>query len=214
MSWSFDKPQQKKWDDTGSQSSEFGMQSSSGFTPSESFQSYPSHTETLGHMSTEQRPTPPRHTPLRKTKTIDFEDFIKNKPGAFLYFSRKPETKNMFEPTDVERVNELMNKFSRSATTTYLGACLAAMIGDRVLRYKNLIYGMTYRSSILKFLLKYWMFPTIVANTAVGTYFAPLYEPQIMNIIDKYRLDDPFFKKIYEGDDPKNTQQQQTGTSL
>ena len=143
-------------------------------------------------------------TQSHKRHAISYEDFIKNKPGALLFFSKHPDTQELFSRQDAEEASNLFQTYNRMILFVYFGSAFATYTADNFLRYKNLIYGMTYRRTIFKLLFKYWLIPTSVAGIANNLFLQDIYIPKIERIANNYSFSEPVFREAFDKGMPKN----------
>lgn len=213
MSYNLDNNKERSaWDSTpGTQSFSDSFQNpqSSQF-PQSQFQSSSPLTDNLQNYGNQNAPgfqqqqvannndrTQQRGQPLR-LKLIPYEEFIKNKVSAMMFFAKNDETKQQFSQEDVDRVTELLRKLNNTMTFTFMSACTLAFAGDHMLRSRNLIYGMTYRNSLFKFLFKFWVLPTAITSLTVRGVLQGMYLPKMEAIASRYNFSDDIFRNVYE----------------
>jgi len=138
-------------------------------------------------------------------RRLTFEEFIAQKVPAFFYFSKHPDTAELFVRSDVDELTKLSSTYNKTLSGLYFAACGLTFFADYWLRYKSLIYGMTYRSSILKLLVKYWLIPSGVTGLVSGAFLDDMYQPKMERIASKYNYAESIFRNAYnKGDIPKN----------
>jgi len=131
-------------------------------------------------------------------KTLTFEELIKNKTPAFFYFMKIPETAQQFAQSDINEMQRMFSSYNKTVSSIYFATCFLAFFGDRMLRQKNIIYGMTYRTSIFKFLCKFWLIPTTMTTIANKVYLESAYKTPMDKIVGRYNLSDPVFREAFE----------------
>ena len=221
------------FDDKNKEKSDWNFSSASNTSPSDTFQNYQqppsfqtnnppldnslSGLRNLGGSAPIQprtentAPSTTNDQRSRRLKLISFEDFIKNKTTAFLYFSKHPDTQQQFAKSDVDETIGLLSRYNRSLSYVYFGTCLVTLLGDHLLRQKNVIYGMTYRSSILKILVKFWVIPTAATSTASALVLDNMYIPRMNQIAQRYNYNESIFRQTYDkGEIPVVVRNQQT----
>ena len=134
---------------------------------------------------------------LNIVKNKQYEDFISKRDNAFIYYSLKPETKHLFPQEDIESVDQLMFNYNGSIIQVYTFSCIGTAFIDRLLRRKNLIYGLTYKPSTLRFLVKYFIIPNSIANLAKSNYLQSKYKNQLSKIYQKYDFNQEIFRNSY-----------------
>ena len=150
---------------------------------------------------------------LEIVKQKRYEDFISNKDQAFIYYSLKPETKNLFPQEDKTTVDLLMFNYSNSLVQAYTVSCLGTWFADRLLRKKNMIYGLTYQPSSLRFLFKYILIPKIIVGFVRNNFLEGNYQNQIGRIYEKYDFNQDIFRNSYASEIQSPKSQPSTTTS-
>jgi len=169
--------------------------------------------------SNTQAPKERRNTGNRPNR-LTYEEFVKQKIPAFLYFSKHPDTAELFVRSDVDEFHKLNDAYNKLASGVYFATCFLTFSADNWLRYKSIIYGMTYRTSLLKLLVKFWLIPSAVTGAASGLFIDDMYQPKMESIAKRYNYADYIFRTAYEkGEIPKTfksteTPQIQTNTNL
>jgi len=143
--------------------------------------------------------------PLQKNETkynqpshLSFEEFIKQKPSAFLFFSTHPNTAQLFAPKDIEKFSQVSKDHTNSSFNIYFYACVLTHFADKWLKKQYPIYGLTSRFSVLKILVKFWLIPTDAANVAASLFFDDEYQRKTNLIARGYDYTEEIFRSAYE----------------
>jgi len=159
-----------------------------------------------------QSPGTHQNTPQsgqQSSKLVSFDEFIKKKVPAFFFFSINPETKQQINQDDVDKVTNLSHRYDRELSIVYALTCIGTFGVDHYLRSKSLLYGMTYRTSLFRFFVKYWLLPGMASGLVDRVYAKHKYSQQIDSILNRYDFQqDPVFRRAFEksmADPPKTS---------
>jgi len=150
------------------------------------------------NVNTEYNPNTPKPMVVGPGRTVTFDELIKNKTPAFFYFAKLPETMGQFAQTDMNEMQRMFSNYNKTVSTIYFATCFLAFFGDRMLRQKNMIYGMTYRTSIFKFLCKFWILPTAMTTLANKVYLENAYKTPMDRIAGQYNFNENIFREAFE----------------
>ena len=79
-----------------------------------------------------------------------------------------------------------------------MGIFLVVRYSDLFLRRKNRIYGLTYKLTLGGTLFKYFLIPQFILEKFESWYLKPKIDPIMDSIVEKYELDQPIFRNIYD----------------
>jgi hypothetical protein len=102
-----------------------------------------------------------------------------------------------FEPSDKERFTDIANRGAKMNTSVYIGSMVIAEAFDRMLRQRNLIYGLTYKLTVTKLITKLFFVPSMTVGILEKLYIAPVLLPQLQGISDKYDFRSRPFEDVF-----------------
>lgn len=151
-----------------------------------------------GNKEKEIVPEKNKNEPLVKPGPLSYSNFLKNKHAAFWFFAQNQKTKQRLNEDDITLYMQTSKSYDNILGGVYFGAIAFSFGVDYYLRYSNMLYGITYKWSLGKFLFKYWVIP-YVAVLGIGSVFInPKYKPVLDNIVNKYDFNETLFQQTYE----------------
>ncbi|KRX08454.1 hypothetical protein PPERSA_12935 [Pseudocohnilembus persalinus] len=129
----------------------------------------------------------------------NYEQFIKNKGEAFNLFSRQKSVLNSgkINSEDSQRFQLAVSSRGTMCLVTIITSSLGIYYLQKGLRFKNIIYGLTYRFTILGFMTKYYLMPQLIARSMDSMFFQRTEKAVQEPILQKYDFNDDFYKELY-----------------
>jgi hypothetical protein len=130
-----------------------------------------------------------------------YDRFIKQKDRAFSAFIRFVPADirdKLINPQDTTEVKNMFENKGKFISIMMLSSALFSFYFDRFLRFKSVIYGITYRWTLFGFVFKYFLFPHFVVSNTIYLYYDPVYKSKMDGILGKYDLSTDEFKDVYD----------------
>jgi hypothetical protein len=124
---------------------------------------------------------------IMKKRKISYDSMVGHDSEAFMFFSKAPELQHIFDKTDVQSVKDNLSAYGKAAGRGFWTGIAMCFLADAYRRKKDIIYGLTYRRSFMRFVTKVLVVPSYVAF-GWGWAFAGRQKDDAESTIAKYNL--------------------------